>query len=329
MSKLTFKGSTYTLNKYETVLECLLRHQQAIPYACKAGTCQACLVKAVDCEATPESRKWIKQSLQDQGYTLACQWVPDTDIEASLPTMTEFAVATSLRSMEPLNDHTLRVIVDVDDKGAMFHYYPGQYVTLINPNGIARSYSVANDYEQDQYLEFHINDTAHGIFTGWLFNEAAEGATLHMRGPYGDCYYTNSSGEDFPMILAGLGTGLAPLYGILNDALKHGHKGEIHLFHGGRTIDQLYYQQELESIQAQHEQFHYHPCLKEEGSPVEEVVDQTLDMGSLNRTRAYLCGAPDFVHGLRTQIFLKGASSGNIFCDPFLERSGAPTGGTK
>ena len=328
MPNLTFKGSTFTLDPYESVLECLLRNQQFIPFACKAGTCQACLVKAVDCEATPESQKWIKQSLRDQGYTLACQWVPSADVEAALPTLTEFSIPTVLHSLEPLNDDTMKVVVDVTDKAAMFHYFPGQYVTLINPQGIARSYSVANNYEQDHYLEFHISTTSHGIFTHWLFEEAAVGDTMHMRGPYGDCYYSNSSAEDFPIILAGVGTGLAPLYGILNDALSRGHKGDIHLYHGGRSAEKLYLTRELGAIDAEHKNFYYHPCLKEQNGSVEDVVDQTLDLGSLKRTRVYLCGAPDFVHGLRKLIFLKGASSGNIFCDPFLERSVAPTGGT-
>jgi len=338
MPKLKFKSENYTLNKYESVLDCLLRNRQSIPYACRAGMCQACLVRAVDCEATPESKKWIKESLQKKGYTLACQWVPDADVEAALPTVQEFSVQTQIRSIDHLNSRVIRLLLDVVDKSAMFHYFPGQYVTLINPQGIARSYSVANDYEKDQYLEFHISHTAEGVFTGWLFGQAQPGDILHMRGPAGDCFYSSSSGNDFPVILAGIGTGLAPLYAILQDALAQGHAGEITLYHGGRTSDHLYYVEELKALEKAHSNFHYIPCAREgegnihveglrEGS-VEDSIDANLDTGSLNRTRVYLCGAPAFVHGLRKKIFLKGASSGNIHCDPFLERSVAPTGGT-
>jgi len=338
MAKLTFKSKTYTLNQYESVLDCLLRNRQLIPYACKAGMCQACLVRAVDCEATPESRKWVKENLQKRGYTLACQWVPDSDVTAALPTVEEFSVPTTIRSIEPLNDQVVRLLLDVADKGAMFHYNPGQYVTLINPHGIARSYSVANDYERDQVLEFHISETREGVFSGWLFNEAAPGDTLHMRGPAGDCFYTHSGTQDFPLILAGTGTGLAPLYGIIHDALSQGHQGEITLYHGGRTSDHLYYVDELQALDSQYKNFHYVPCAIEgegkqsvsglQSGSVGDVLDASLDTGALSRTRVYLCGAPALVHGLRKQIFLKGASSGNIFCDPFLERSVAPTGGT-
>jgi len=303
--------------------------------------CQACLVRAVDCDATDESKKWIKQSLQDKGYTLACQWVPDSDVEAALPTVEEFSVRTKIKSLDYLNPGVIRFILDVEDKDRMFYYYPGQYVTLINPHGIARSYSVANNYEKDQSLEFHISQTDQGAFSGWLFNEAACGDVLHMRGPAGDCYYRNASAEEFPVILAATGTGLAPLYAILNNALNNNHQGEISLYHGGRTTDQLYYVEELERLSQSHPNLHYYPCVKETVSKssgkdpknvnagsIEEVINKKMDTGTLAATRVFLCGAPDFVYNMRKQFFLKGAKSGNIYCDPFLEHSVAATGGT-
>ena len=121
MAKLTFNSSTFTLNKYESVLDCLLRNKQYIPYACRAGMCQDRLEKAVNCEATPESKKWINESVPQKGYTLGCQWVPDSDVEAALPTVEEFSVRTSIRSLDKLSSKVIRIILNVLDKDAMFH----------------------------------------------------------------------------------------------------------------------------------------------------------------------------------------------------------------
>lgn len=333
MAEVKFNSRTFSLEEHESVLECLLRNQQAIPYACKAGTCQACLVKTVDCEATEESKKWIKKTLQAQGYTLACQWVPNEDVEARLPAIDEFSVKVSIKALDQLNNRVLRVILDVgqDDKGTMFHYFPGQYLTLINPNGIARSYSIANNYEIDHYLELHISQTRAGVFTHWLFEEAKVDDILHIRGPAGDCFYTNQEQEQYPMVLACTGTGLAPLYGIIHEALKQEHKGSITLLHGGRTRQHLYYEKELLALQEKYTNFHYCPSTIEQENDeqasgmftgkLEDVLDQVLDSDNIAHTRAYLCGNPDFVHGLRKKIFLKGAKSSNIFCDPFIERN--------
>lgn len=341
MSKtLNFEGKSFPLAEYESVLDCLLRNQQAIPYACKAGTCQACLVKTIDCEATAESRKWLKQKLQDQGYTLACQWVPEQEtVSARLPFIEEFSVEVSIHSLEQLNPRTLKVLLDVTDKSSMFHYRPGQYLSLINPAGIARSYSIANSFEEDQLIELHISDTEFGIFTRWLFSEARVGDTLHIRGPAGDCFYADSEDKHFPMLLAGTGTGLAPLYGIVRDALARGHQGPMTLLHGGRTADQLYYINELQALAQTYPQLSYYPCAIEADAPalergihrgaLESILDQEVDSSKLGQTRVYLCGNPDFVHKLRKRIYLKGAKSSNIHCDPFTERVTAATASVK
>lgn len=331
MAQLRFKNRALPLQAHETVLDCLLRNGEAIPYACKAGMCQACLIRAVDCEATPESRKWIKPDLQAKGYTLACQWVPEGDVAAALPGIEEFSVAVRIVGLDALNARVLRVLLRPEDPARMFAYRPGQYLTLINPAGLPRSYSIANDYEQDGVIELHIARTAHGEFTGWLFGEARTGIVIHMRGPAGECFYNRTEGAGHPLLLAGTGTGLAPLYGIARDALRQGHAGPIHLFHGGRTPAQLYYGAELQQLARDHAGFHYHPCVSESPAPgllhgrLEPFVENAVDKSQLAQTRVYLCGAPEFVYGMRKRLFLKGLRAPHIHCDPFTEREVAGT----
>ncbi len=327
MAQLRFKNRSLPLQPYESVLDCLLRSGEPIPYACKAGMCQACLIRAVDCEATPESRKWIKPNLQAKGYTLACQWVPEADVAAVLPGIEEFSVAVRVSELKPLNERVLCLRLQPEDPARMFAYRPGQYLTLINPEGCARSYSIANDFERDGFVELHIAATAHGEFTRWVFTAAESGMLLHMRGPAGDCYYGNLDGDAHPLLLAGTGTGLAPLYGIARDALQQDHKGPIDLYHGGRTPAQLYYVEELRQLEREHPNFHYHACVTEPGNTtgllqgrLEPHVESCLDKTALPQTRVHLCGAPEFVYAMRKRLFLKGLRSGHIHCDPFTER---------
>lgn len=330
MAVLRFGGRDLPLEEHESVLDCLLRHQQHIPYACKAGMCQACLVKAVDCDATEESRKWIKPALQARGYTLACQWVPRDDVAARLPTLEEFAVPVRLRSLDALTGSVLRLRLEVLDPAMMFPYRPGQYLSLINPEGIARSYSIANDYEAEGFIELHVSRTSHGVFTAWLFSRARPGDLLHIRGPAGDCFYEREEEEAYPLLLAGTGSGLAPLYGILRQALAREHRGEVTLVHGGRSRDQLYHIEELAALEETHANFRYVPVVREHGAGGDprlsagdamETALRQVEPGGFGRCRFYLCGAPDFVHGLRRKLFLKGARSEHIRADPFTERT--------
>jgi len=328
MKRLTFNAQIFDLADHESVLDCLLRNGQAIPYACKAGMCQACLVKAVACEATEESRKWIKPALQAQGYTLACQWVPQDDAAIVLPRVEDFSVATRIRQLDLLNPRILRLVLEVSEPGRMPTCRPGQYLSLVNPAGTTRPYSIANDFALDGFLEFHISRTAHGEFTHWLFNRASSGNILHVRGPAGDCHYHEEEDAGHPLLLAGNGSGLAPLYGILRDGLQKGHTAPIALFHGGRSKEHLYLVETLQALAAEHENFNYHPCIMEgvadEGfhvGPLEQILGQHLPGNSTVQVRAYLCGTPDLVHKLRKQLFLKGVKAANIHCDPFTERT--------
>jgi CDP-4-dehydro-6-deoxyglucose reductase len=327
MPELRFKNRSLALKPYETVLDCLLRNGEPIPYACKAGMCQACLVRAVDCTATEESRKWVKPELQAKGYTLACQWVPDTDVSAALPGVEEFSVPVRIRELQALNARVLRVLLVPDEPARMFAYRPGQYLTLISPAGLPRRYSIANDYAREGFIELHIASTEHGEFTGWLFRDARIGTLLHMRGPAGNCYYDANDGDRHPLVLAGTGTGLAPLYGIARDALQQGHRGPIHLYHGARTPALLYYRDELAQLAREHANFSYFACATETGDAsdilqgrLEPFVERSIDTSLAAQTRVYLCGAPDFVYAMRKRLFLKGLRAPHIHCDPFTER---------
>ncbi len=333
MTTLNYRQQQLQLKPNETVLDCLLRHGVALPYACKAGMCQACLVKAVGCTATEESSKWIKPALQARGYTLACQWVPATDAGAELPELADFAVTATIRSLQPLNSQVLQVLLDIADPRSMFAYRPGQYLTATNPAGVARAYSIANDFAVEGMVELHIAATSHGEFTHWLFSTARAGDQLYLRGPTGTCFYDVRDDADQPLLLAGTGTGLAPLLGIVRDALRQQHTQAIHLYHGGRTPDQLYLVDELQNLARKHPDFHYHPCVIEAADNpalrpslgrVEQVLVQDMAKAKLSAYRIYLCGAPAFVHGLRKKLYLQGARSEHIHCDPFTERTVVP-----
>jgi NAD(P)H-flavin reductase len=161
-----------------------------------------------------------------------------------------------------------------------------------------------------------------GRMSGWLHAEAQPADRVDLIGPLGTCFYTPADSEQ-PLLLAGTGTGLAPLYGIARDALSQNHRGEIHLFHGCLTRAGLYLERELRELQAKYPNFHYYPCAL--NGPVEDEVHlgaidayikETLP--SLKGHRVYLCGHPDTVKLLQKNAFLAGASMHDILADAFL-----------
>jgi len=218
----------------------------------------------------------------------------------------------------------LRVRVTADRP---FSYAPGQFANLVRPGGVLRSYSLASLPDVDDFLEFHVAEMPNGLMSGWLAKEAAPGDTLELLGPLGQCFYLPEPTAR-PLLLAGTGTGLAPLYGILRDALANGHTAPIHLFHGSVNRSGLYLVDELRALEAQHPNLTYTPCLLNA-----DETDLTITTGAIDALilasrpnfkgwRVYLCGHPDIVRILQKKLFLAGAALSDIHADAFLASAG-------
>lgn len=315
--QLSYQGSVYRPQEGESVLACLLREGVLLPHACKAGVCQSCLVKCETGDIPREAQMGLKDTLAAGGFFLACQCVPTSDMVITDPSEAGLDVKAHILEKTFLNHQVMLLRLHVREP---FAPRPGQYLTLLNTEGTARSYSVANNPENDGYVELHIKIIENGRMGGWLI-EAALGQEVILRGPHGSCFYAPSAEKDYPITLAGTGTGLAPLYGIALDALAQGHAGPIHLFHGGRDEEDLYLNAALLALEDTYENFTYTPCVLQSEQTAPQDLKEAL-LASLPQDKAhirlFLCGSPQTVNTLKTKAFLSGLSSKHIFVDAFL-----------
>ncbi|MCW8396843.1 hypothetical protein OQI99_14450 [Legionella sp. PATHC039] len=150
---------------------------------------------------------------------------------------------------------------------------------------------------------------------------AAINTFITIRGPFGQCYYHNPHNLSFDILLAGTGTGLAPLIGIIRSALTQKHEGTITLVHGGVTDEDIYHKEELEMLSLLFSNFRYDPCvlhsqeLYPEGSIEKRVLTH---LHSPNTTKVYVYGPKETPNKLKTRIFLADVPSANIYSDIFL-----------
>ena len=317
MPKVSFQGNDYSLAENETVLDALLRHGVPATHSCKAGACHACLLRASEGTIPKAAQAGLKEPWQAQGYFLPCVCRPETDLTVGA-VGSDVRVGATIAELRPLSPTVLLVRLECDSP---IHHRAGQYITLVREDGLARSYSVASSTIQ-QHLDLHVRRVAVGRMSGWLHDEAKAGQRLSVLGPSGDCFYTPGDTEQ-PLLLIGTGTGLAPLYGILKDALRHGHRGVIRLYHGAVDMAGLYLCEELAQVAGRHSNFTYQPVVLQ-GPASKDVVVGSIDRAvlesspSLKSWRTYICGDPDLVQLLRKKVFLAGAASREIFCDAFV-----------
>lgn len=319
MPKVLLDGRSHDLAKGETVLEGLLRDGVSIPHSCRSGICQSCLMRAVDGSPSPESQNGLKETLKAQGYFLPCVCRPDADLEIVAPDAgaAGFHAATVVGS-DRLGSDILRLRLRPLQPMA---YRPGQFMNLRTHHGLVRSYSLASVPDLDDSLEFHIRRLPEGRVSGWVHDILGSGDELEIQGPAGDCFYLPGKPEQ-PLLLIGTGSGLAPLWGIVRDALRQGHTGPIHLYHGSRHLGGLYLINELRALMAAHPTFHYFPCLSGEPAPAgfrsgRAAHVALADHPDLKGWRVYLCGHPDMVAATRRKVFLAGANMADIHADAF------------
>lgn len=321
MAVLTYSGAAYQAAPGETVLEALLRQGVDVANSCRAGSCQSCLLRAA-CGTVPAvSQQGLKATLVEQGYFLSCVCRPDSDL--LLEPAGGLEVRGRIAGLERLTETVLRARLETD---APLDYRAGQYITLRREDGLARSYSLAS-LPEDGTLELHIRRAPQGRMSGWLFDEARVSEQVHVRGPAGDCFYTPGAPAQ-PLLLAGTGTGLAPLVGICRDAVRQGHTGPIRLFHGAVRPAGLYLRDELTELTRENPNVSYTPVVLEGGDDdgiATGALDKVIAMEhpKLGGWRGFVCGDPTTVALLRKKLFLAGMASWEIFADAFVE---APRG---
>ncbi len=317
MSNICYDNQCYSVNDADTVLDTLLKHNVDYPHSCKTGTCQSCLTKLIDGEIAPEAQQGLKPTLLAQNYFLACQCRPKKNITIELPNQNDTSICSNIIKLSKLNHNVLQVWLSIDDPS---FFKAGQYINLITPENLIRSYSIAN--APSQYIELHVKLMPNGLMSNWLSQHAQVGSSIYIRGPIGNCFYHNPQNESFPIILAGTGTGLAPLIGIARDALENKHHGKIVLIHGGVDDADLYLHEELNVLQKEHFNFNYVPCVLKESHSIQQVsIDNILIQnlkGIAHDVRLFVCGPEETTKKMKVKAFLAGVPSSAIYSDAFL-----------
>ncbi|TAN47075.1 MAG: 2Fe-2S iron-sulfur cluster binding domain-containing protein [Methylococcaceae bacterium] len=318
MPQIHHEGDSYVTEGDESVLDCLLRHGVSVSYGCKAGACQSCLMQAGEGALPPESQKGLKDTQKYDKQFLACMCRPQADLEVAKLRTVAKTYTSQVIEIEHLSAEIVRIRLAQPDG---FSYRAGQFINIVTPNNVSRSYSLASVPELDDYLELHVRRIPSGLVSTWLCDHLKVNAHLTISEAMGQCFYVPTRHEQ-PLLLIGTGSGLAPLYGIARDALRQGHSGPIHLYHGSSHQDGIYYVEEMSALADQHPHFNYTPTLSRPHELPKIQLGRAHEMAlkSVNRLsgwRLYLCGHPEMVQGTKQKAFIAGASLQDIYTDPF------------
>jgi NAD(P)H-flavin reductase len=308
-----YQETAVEVEKDQSVLEALETANFTIPNSCRAGMCHSCMMQA-EGDIPAEAQKGLSASQIAQNCFLACSCHPTSDLSVELRGNVDLCKGKVI-AKTMLNASVLALRIQVD-----FKWFAGQYLSIWKDDTTSRAYSIASRCDGERVIELHIKLHDQGCVSSWLHDVVEQGELLTLSKAMGDCFYTDDH-YNKPIVMAGTGTGLAPLYGILQEAIAQQHKAPIYLYAASGEPSSLYYVDELRALSKQYDYIHYLPTVRrnaETGMLEQDLIDAVKERHpDLANHKVFICGAPDVVKKLQRHCFFQGAAISDILVDAF------------
>lgn len=329
-------GVQMSVAEGETVLDAAFRQGIAVMHGCKEGQCSSC--KSLLVEGDVELKKYSTFALPDyereSGHILLCRTLAYSDLTVELLNYDEDLMRRSIAVSE--YDATLTKITALTHDIRLLEvrltrplrFWAGQYVDLTIPGAdITRSFSMANTPDGQSELQFIIKKYPNGAFSSQLDGGLRPGDRLVAKGPYGTCFRRED--QPGPMVLVGGGSGMSPLWSILNDHLQSGEERPIRFFYGARSRRDLFYLDEFADMENRLPDFRFIPALSNaepddgwtgETGFIHEVVGRTLrDEALTGDIDAYACGPTSMIEAVMPVLQMAGVAPERLYFDKFTQ----------
>jgi Na+-transporting NADH:ubiquinone oxidoreductase subunit F len=224
---------------------------------------------------------------------------------------------------------------DIDDeyRGDWDRFDMWRYSSTVK-NEISRAYSMANYPEEEGIIMLNVriaspppgtDDVPPGQMSSYIFN-LKPGDKVTISGPFGEFFAKETNKE---MIYIGGGAGMAPMRSHLFDQLRRLHsKRKISFWYGARSIREMFYVEDFDTLQAENDNFKWHVALSD---PTEEdnwsgytgfihnvLLDNYLKTHSAPEDcEYYMCGPPMMNSSVVNMLEDLGVEHDNIFLDDF------------
>lgn len=197
-----------------------------------------------------------------------------------------------------------------------------------------RAYSMANYPEEEGIILLNVRiatppprnwDAPPGIMSSYIWS-LKPGDTTTISGPFGDFFAKDTDAE---MVFVGGGAGMAPMRSHIFDQLKRlDSKRKISFWYGARSKREMFYVEDFDTLQAEHDNFTWHVALSD-ALPEDEWTGDTgfihnvlyekylKDHEAPEDCEYYMCGPPVMNAAVISMLKDLGVEEENIMLDDF------------
>jgi CDP-4-dehydro-6-deoxyglucose reductase/ferredoxin-NAD(P)+ reductase (naphthalene dioxygenase ferredoxin-specific) len=321
---LAGRDESFPVEMGTPILDAALAAGVAFPYSCRAGNCSSCKshLLAGEIEMMDYSEFALSASERAEGIILACRAVPWSDCTVEVLDSEELVLhpgrqlACRVRAIERAT-HDIVILRLAIESGGPMEYEPGQYARVTFPGLPARDFSMATPHRPDE-LEFHLRCVPGGVVSGYVAERAQLGDVVRVSGPFGTAYLRERHAG--PVILAGGGTGLAPMLAMLDALVAAGVERRIDVYVGARAQRDLYAHDRLAA--AERAGVTIHRVLSEPdgatphrtGFLADALRTDALDLAGV---KVYLAGPPVMVDTCIAALEARGVARRDMHADAF------------
>ncbi|WP_298288463.1 CDP-6-deoxy-delta-3,4-glucoseen reductase [Thiomonas sp.] len=333
-------GHQFTVGADETLLAAAIRQAVGLPYGCQDGACGACKCKLLqgEVELGAHQLKALSEAERTQGFILACRAKALTDVVieshevAGADAYPVKKMPARVSRIERLAPDVVRVMLQLPAADPL-RYRAGQYIQFLLPDGVRRSYSMANAPGDAAHIELHLRHMPGGRFTEHVFHTMKEKDILRIEGPFGS-FFLRDDAQHRPMVFLASGTGFAPIKAMLEQMQQTADTRQVTLYWGGRRLHDLYLLDWVQQQCAANPRLRFVPVLSEADAGWNGrtgLVHQAVmaDLPDLSGHAVYACGAPVMVQAAQRDFTTRcGLPEDAFYADAFTtEADKAAAGG--
>lgn len=318
-------GTYFQSQERETLLHAAEKSGNQFPYSCRTGRCSTCKCKVISGTSVAlHEELGLTESEKAEGWILSCirsatsNMVLEVEDLGGVGLPTSKIVPCRIQELNRLADDVMQIRLRLPPT-ADFSHIPGQYIDVIGPASMRRSYSLANAYASDKHVELHIRSVPGGAMSEYWFQQAKVNDLLRLNGPLGTFFLRQVAGLD--LVFLATGTGIAPVKSMLEgmSALSAEQQPRsVTLYWGGRKPQDLYC-----DVTAFCGSARYVPVLSqadETWSGARGYIQQQLlkDMPDLSQATVYACGSDTMIQSAKALLVNAGLPAHRFHSDAFV-----------
>jgi ferredoxin-NADP reductase len=185
-----------------------------------------------------------------------------------------------------------------------------------------RSYSIGSGPEDPELL-LTIERLDDGEVSPYLVDELRPGDELELRGPIGG-YFVWDRASGGPLLLIAGGSGVVPFRAMLRHHVATGSDAAVRLLYSARSLDDMLYRQELESLISDHGittrvalTRAWPEDWREHRGRISPELLREVSWRPDEHPRIYICGPSGFVEAIAGQLVAAGNDPGRIRTERF------------